>query len=79
MTDADDFLRADAERLGYLGSDEHAPGDGRGLWAYYRDHGMHPPEYIERVLPKRELTGGDWAREVGPSDHRSTRPLQGVE
>jgi hypothetical protein len=51
--DADLFFRGDAERLGYL-----APG-GKGLWAYYRDHGIHPPEYLRRTVNRKELTMGD--------------------
>jgi hypothetical protein len=50
-TEADDFFRADAERLGYLAE------DGPGLRAYYKDHGMVQPEVLEREIPKRELTG----------------------
>jgi hypothetical protein len=51
--DADLVFRRDAERLGYL-----APG-GKGLWAYYRDHGIHPPEYLRKTVNRKELPMGD--------------------
>lgn len=55
MADADDWFRQDAARLGYLKEDPHEPGNGRGLWAYYRDHQMQPPEYLRKVVPRMEL------------------------
>lgn len=54
-TEADEFFREDAARQGYLKEDPHAPGEGRGLWAYYADNGMVAPEKLERVIPKREV------------------------
>jgi hypothetical protein len=51
---ADAIFRADAELLGYLGD------EGPGLWAYYRDYGMVPPEVLEGDIPERELTGFNW-------------------
>lgn len=48
-TEADDLFRADAEAKGYL-----APG-GRGLRAYYKDHGMVQPEVLEKEIPRLEL------------------------
>lgn len=51
--EADLVFRRDAEQLGYLG-----PG-GKGLWAYYRDHGIHPPEYLRKTVNRKELPMGD--------------------
>lgn len=56
MTDADEFFRAKAIELGYLEEDAHEPGNGRGLWAFYRDSGMIPPGQ-ERVIAEHEVTG----------------------
>lgn len=57
---ADDFFRADAERLGYLTE------DGPGLRAYYRDHGMIQPEVLDKELPRIEIVGG-WEFDGGPA------------
>lgn len=53
-TEADDWFREDAKRLGYIKEDAHAPGNGRGLWAYYSDHGMKHPEQLRRSIPGME-------------------------
>ena len=79
-TEADDFFRADAERLGYLvpkccdepegahdGSWAFGHGyqpAGAGLRAYYRDHGMIQPEVLDKEIPAQEITGLDWNRDV---------------
>jgi hypothetical protein len=47
-TDADEFFRRDAERLGYMYDNPHCPGHGRGLWHYYADHNLVPPEKLDR-------------------------------
>lgn len=52
----DDVFRADALALGYLETDVHEPGNGRGLRAYYSDHGMIQPEVLRKELPRKELT-----------------------
>jgi len=49
--EADRFFKEKARELGYL--DE----GGKGLWAFYRDNGILPPEYLRRVIPSKELTG----------------------
>lgn len=49
-TDGDAFLRADAERLGYLKSPN-------GMARYLRDFGMLPPRYLDEGLRKKEITG----------------------
>jgi hypothetical protein len=54
--EADNIFREDAAKLGYLESDAHEPGNGRGLWAYYHDHGMVAPEELRKEIPKREVT-----------------------
>lgn len=54
-TEADDLFRAQAERDGYL-----KPG-GQGLWAWYRDNGMLPPEVARKVV-EREFIGADLER-----------------
>jgi hypothetical protein len=48
--DGDAFLRADAERLGYLTSP-------RGMARYLRDFGMLPPRYMDESLRGVEVTG----------------------
>lgn len=78
MTDADDFFRLKAAELGYMKDDPHEPGNGRGLYAFYRDGDMQPPEYLEREIPKHEITGLIDDRAFGPSDRRSTRHVEGV-
>lgn len=66
-TEADDFFRADAAALGYLRANAHAPGNGRGLYAYYRDFGINPPEWLRRVLPEVEKTVLDsWTGDDDP-------------
>lgn len=52
-TAADLLFREDARRLGYLG-----PGE-RGLWAYYTDRGMVPPDKFHQIISVRELTNTD--------------------
>lgn len=56
MTDADEFFRLKAIELGYMEEDAHEPGNGRGLYAFYRDNDMIPPGY-ERVIETHEVTG----------------------
>lgn len=59
-TEADEVFREDARRLGYLVDSPHEPGGGRGLYAYYRDHGMVPPNpSVEHRRSKIEITGVD--------------------
>lgn len=58
----DTLFREDAQRLGYLKDDPHEPGNGRGLWAYYRDHSMQPPEYLERQVYRHEAFSLDLDR-----------------
>lgn len=59
-TDADGEFWRDAGRLGYLKTDAHAPGMGRGFWAYYRDYEMLPPEVLEKHNRTRQWTGEDF-------------------
>lgn len=54
-TKADDLFREAARQEGYL---DHG---GKGLWAWYRDNGILPPEVLERVIPSREYT--NWSFE----------------
>jgi hypothetical protein len=49
--EADRFFKEKARELGYLSE------GGKGLWAFYRDNGILPPEYMRRVIPSKELTG----------------------
>ena len=53
--DADTFLRADAERLGYLS-------DGRGFARYLRDFGILPARYLDENVRAKEITGLDLSR-----------------
>ena len=55
--EADAFFRAAALEAGYLKEDPHSPGKGRGLWRWYRDNGIVPPEQLARQVPSKELTG----------------------
>ena len=74
-TEADDFFRLDAERLGYLDDIveidefwvEHRH-SARGLRAYYRDHGMIQPEVLDKELPAIEVVGLDLDRPVGDDE-----------
>lgn len=74
-TQADDLFRQDAYNQGYL-EDAHAPGNGRGLRAYYRDNGMVQPQEEKEILkgkgegrPGKEITGLDVDGSGGPNAH----------
>jgi hypothetical protein len=69
--EADACFRRDASALGYLAIDPHSPGDGRGLYAYYRDNGIVPPEVLARKVPDREKTIG--LGDVVPTNLKLTR------
>jgi hypothetical protein len=60
--EADSFFRQDALEKGWLPEDPHYPGNGAGLWAYYRAVGIVPPEVLGRTIPDREKTGFDTER-----------------
>jgi hypothetical protein len=47
-----------------LTPDSPLVGGGRGLWSYYRDNGIVPPEELARIIPKMEITGTDMERET---------------
>lgn len=59
---ADIFFYGNARELGYFADDPHEPGRGRGVSAYYRDHGMTPPLYLEINVRRHEITGLDLER-----------------
>lgn len=58
--DADRLFRAHALSEGWFKSDPHTPGDGRGLWAYYRSIGVVPPEALNRGIPQHEFNNWKW-------------------
>lgn len=72
---ADKFFRADAEARGYLAE------GGAGLWAYYREHGLLPPEVLERVIPKKESNGAtfDFVSNRGRPDGGPKRRTQVID
>jgi hypothetical protein len=53
---AEEFFKDDARRLGYMPSDPHEPGNGRGLTDYYADHGMQSPRRERYVSMEKERT-----------------------
>ena len=81
-TEADDLFRARAEADGYL-----EPG-GKGLWAWYRDNGMMPPEVARKVVVRpnnrgnrdgREITGLDQDRPFARGGRHTAQQTQGLE
>ncbi len=61
--DADAYFRVQAFEDGWLKSDPHPPGNGLGLWAWYRANGIVPPENLERTIRRHEVTNWEWANE----------------
>ena len=58
--EADVFFRQQAHDGGWLKSDPHEPGNGRGMWAWYRENGIVPPEHLERLIRQREMNNWKW-------------------
>jgi len=61
--EADVFFREQAHTDGWLEADPHAPGHGRGMYAWYRAHGIVPPEHLERAIRRTELNNWKWGDE----------------
>ena len=61
--EADVLFRQRALEDGWLRYDPHPPGNGRGMWAWYRKNGIVPPEWLERLIPQREMNNWHWGDE----------------